>query len=159
MHKDENEEFLKWISDKLSGKKKKKGKTYRDRVLSGEQLDFRRKPRKYMRQQSKKGRKRQSKYSKAASEYLKENPFCEICGREENLSIHHKAGRNGSLLWDKRYFMTTCMIGYVLDKMFPNSNKNHTGGCHGWIEANKNLAREKGWILDITPENDESGTA
>lgn len=45
------------------------------------------------------------------------------------LSPHHKKGRHGSLLWNQRYFMATCLFH------------------HNWIENNKREARKRGYIL------------
>lgn len=138
-------DFEKWILNKNS-KRKNTGKTYRERVLSGEQKGFRDKPRSKLKSASKKKRKELSEYKKECNKFLRDNPKCEICGREENLSIHHKMGR-GKNLCNPNYFMSACLVGGFLDNKYPDSNHNHTGGCHGWIEANKTLSRELGYIL------------
>jgi hypothetical protein len=139
------DEFAKWIYEK-SLRKKKTG-NYQSRIISGDQLTWGTKKRKPMRKSSIKRSKEEGLYRKASLKHLKENPSCEICGRKDNLSIHHKSGRIGELLYDEGNLMTLCLIGYILDKKYPNSNHNHTGGCHGWVEANKSIARENGWIL------------
>lgn len=36
------------------------------------------------------------------------DPYCEICRKTVPLEIHHKAGREGRLLFDARYFMAVC---------------------------------------------------
>lgn len=140
-----NDDFEQWISKKDS--KKRKSGTYRERILKGEQSAWTTKKRKPMRSSSKKRSKEMSQYSKVSATYLKENPECEVCGNPSNPSIHHKKGRLGSLLTDERYFMHACLAGSFLDEMYPESNHNHTGGCHGWIEANRIQARKLGWIL------------
>lgn len=137
-------DFKEWISKKLS-KNKKKGRTYRERVLSGEQKSFRQKPGKGLRKVSKKRKKEHLEYSKVSKKFLIENPECEICGQREHLSVHHKKGR-GKYLCDTEHFMVACVVGNYLDAVYPESNHFHTGGCHGWIEANKEKARELGYI-------------
>lgn len=95
---------------------------------------------------SKKQKKRNESYRKKHDEYLKNHQRCEICGSSENLSIHHKMGR-GSYTDKEEFFMVACMSGSFLNQKYPDSNHHHTGGCHGWIEANKKIARANGWIL------------
>lgn len=62
-------------------------------------------------------------------EYLLEHPICEInvpgCTIKAD-QIHHKKGRIGKLLNDKKYFCATC------------------DNCHKWAENNPAAAREKG---------------
>ncbi len=77
-----------------------------------------------------------AKYTPIRDRYLQENKVCEVDGCNNNSNnLHHKAGRNGELLYDVRYFMACC------------------GDCHprrihfepdyaGW-------ARDMGYILTI----------
>jgi hypothetical protein len=65
-------------------------------------------------------------YTKPA--YLATHPFCEICGSDYGVTIHHKM-RRGKYLNDSTTFMTVCIIH------------------HNWIEDHKREAREKGYIL------------
>lgn len=143
----EQEDFEKWL-EKKNNKKKKEG-TYRERVLSGEQKSWKdsSKKKSKLSRKSNKESSRQSKYRKASKEYLEDHPRCELCGNPSSLSIHHKMGRSGEYLWDKSFFMTLCLLGYAMDRAYPDSNHSHTGGCHGWVEANKRLARELKLIL------------
>jgi len=67
--------------------------------------------------------------SQARKEHLKENPYCAICAGKAT-TIHHKKGRIGSLLYDRRWFLSTCL------------------GCHTIIERNPEWAKEKGYSLD-----------
>lgn len=69
-------------------------------------------------------------YRKVRDKWLKENPFCEVCGTPYNLSVHHKAGRTGKLLTDIRYFMTVCLRD------------------HEKIETSPEWAKSKGYSLD-----------
>lgn len=140
-----SEDFEEWLKKK-ENRIKKKG-TYRERVLRGEQKNWINSSRKKLRKVSKKESSRLTKYKKASKKYLKDHPRCEICGSRNNLSIHHKMGRSGDYLFDKAFFMTTCLIGKCLDIKYPNSVHNHTGGCHGWIESNKKKSRKLGFIL------------
>lgn len=44
------------------------------------------------------------------------------------ITIHHKRGRSGLLLFNVRYFMPVCMA------------------CHQWIDANRAEATARGWL-------------
>lgn len=129
--------------------KPEKRKTYREKVLSGEKKPFGWGKRKALNRFSKKGKKSETEYSAAKEEYLERVPFCEICGSPHNLSIHHKSkrGKNKS---DPSTFMTTCLLNeqavYYLRTRFPDANFSGVDGCHSFIEANKKLAREMGWL-------------
>lgn len=82
-------------------------------------------------------------YKQAKREVLDEIKECQVCGNKENLSIHHIAGRAGSLLYDKTNFLVVCMAGSnYLNEKYQQSNQ--TEGCHPWIERNLKLARELG---------------
>ena len=133
-------DFEEWLN---RDKKKKRG-TYRDRVLSGEQKSWKDKKKTRLNAFSKKQQKKNTSYENAKAKYLKENPACEICGKTDNLSIHHKAKR-GDLIDDPDFFMTTCLTGTYLNDMFPELNR--TEGCHNVIESNKRWAREQGYLF------------
>lgn len=97
---------------------------------------------------SKKQKKKNSSYQQATTEHFKDeaNQKCFLCGSTEALSIHHRRKR-GKHIDDPFYFMTLCMIGDYLDKQYPDMNHSHSGGCHGFVEGNKEWAREKGYIV------------
>lgn len=82
-----------------------------------------------IRKLSKKRAKQNREYEKVREEYLYVHPFCEVCGWGENLQIHHKKGRTGELLTDKKYFLAVC----------------HT--CHQKIELFPEWAKENGFSL------------
>lgn len=124
-------------------KKPSKALSYRQKLLNGL---IKRKPRSRLKPVSERRSKANEKYAKAKAAYLKANRTCEICGKDQALSIHHIGGRSGSKLYDPDNFMTLCLIGDYLDRKFPEANHSHAGGCHGFVEGNKDLAREKQWI-------------
>ena len=53
----------------------------------------------------------ETRYRSAKAEYQREHPRCEMLGcsrsllRGDLIDLHHKAGRNGPLLFCKRYFL------------------------------------------------------
>lgn len=71
-------------------------------------------------------------YKQAREEYLSDTPFCERCQIRHELEIHHKAGRIGSLLFNKKYFMAVCR------------------DCHIYIENNVTESKLKGWSINRT---------
>jgi len=97
---------------------------------------------------SKKQKKRNSGYKDAMAEHYseEENQKCAMCGCRNALSIHHK-NKRGKETDDAFYFITLCMIGDFMDKRYPDSNHSHSGGCHGWVEGNKDKARELKLLL------------
>lgn len=105
------------------------------------------KERKGLRPVSKKQSKKLQAYKKARDEHYSsdENKRCAICGRTNGLSIHHESKRGNEIANADR-FITLCLIGSYLDELYPELNHSHTGGCHGFIEANKSWAREKGYL-------------
>lgn len=135
----------------LSGDVKNSG---RERFLSGEDgsnfYDAKKKKKPKIKSKSSKRSSEESLYAKARKKYLNENPNCEICGNSKNSSLHHKAGRSGKLIYDIEYFSNLCLASDYCDVIYPESNHNHSGGCHGWVEANKDLARELGWLVKPT---------
>lgn len=88
---------------------------------------------------SRKGYEKNIIYKQARKEYFEEHPFCEVrlpgClipsidADNSGLQIHHKKGRVGKLLYDKRYFLSVC------------------GNCHRYIEDHPEEAKENGWSL------------
>ena len=52
---------------------------------------------------------RLKEYRKVRDEYFKDNPICEYpdCNSKD-IQLHHRKGRIGSLLSDKRYFCSLC---------------------------------------------------
>lgn len=70
-------------------------------------------------------------YNKAA--HLAEHPFCQYpgCGRMA-VDLHHKAGRNGPLLWFPKYFASACRPHHNLAKEKPKES------------------RAIGWIIDVS---------
>jgi len=75
------------------------------------------------------------KYRKARKEYLEEHPVCEVCDHQRATEIHHKKGKLGVLLWDKRFFLATDFE------------------CHRRLENNRAAARAKGYLLDRVAES------
>lgn len=52
---------------------------------------------------------RQKEYLKVKKEYMKEHQNCEFEGCKKRANdLHHKRGRVGDLLTDKRYFLSLC---------------------------------------------------
>lgn len=121
-------------------KKPKKSLNYHEKVAAGQ-------IRGGLRPISKKRQPEQAKYSRESVKWL-EGKCCKVCGTENNLSVHHTAGR-GALLNVKSLWIAACLIGSeeFLKKKYPNSNHSHSGGCHGWIEANHSLSRELGYVI------------
>lgn len=73
-------------------------------------------------------------YKAEKSKYMKEHPICEagvICNKQNpSQDIHHKKGRIGSLLSDKKYFLAVCRED------------------HEWIENNPKEAKKLGFSLN-----------
>lgn len=85
------------------------------------------KPKRWIRKVSKNQAKRNYRYSKTLSDFLKRNPWCRMCG-EKSQTAHHTRGRLGPLLFDTRYMMAVCNLCH-----------DH---CHRYIQE----SRENGWI-------------
>lgn len=87
-----------------------------------------------MRQQSDSMAHREKLYKKAKREYMAAHPRCEACPvitfdpPAPSTDLHHKRGRAGTLLYDKRFFMAGCRT------------------CHDWIHDNPAKARELGLL-------------
>jgi hypothetical protein len=80
------------------------------------------------------GGMRERVYQGIAKMFLELHRFCQPCKEQNDIrrsqDVHHMRGREGLLLSDVRYFLPVC--------------RQH----HGWIEANKEDARKKGWQAD-----------
>jgi hypothetical protein len=66
--------------------------------------------------------------------YMREHPNCEVCGRPAD-DLHHRRGRAGKLLKDRRFFMAVCRTD------------------HDWIHAHPEDARAKGLISSASDWN------
>src|ERR1017187_889108 len=70
-------------------------------------------------------------YNVTRPEYLAEHPFCEgLCGKKAT-DVHHRAGREGKLLNDKRHYAAVCRT------------------LHDWIRDHPNQAREAGLLYEV----------
>lgn len=65
-------------------------------------------------------------YNKQREVFLKDNPACGVCCGIAS-QVHHKRGRIGKDLNDKRYWLPVC----------PD--------CHRWIEEHPEVAKEMGY--------------
>jgi len=127
--------------------KPEKKKNYEERIKSGEQKHWQNKPRQRLRHTSQKRAPELREYARESVAFLRDKT-CALCGTADNLSLHHMAGR-GKLLNEQKYWIPLCLIGseaWIRDK-YPDTNHSHSGGCHGWVEANKTLAKELGFII------------
>lgn len=62
---------------------------------------------------SPKQKARLAKYFPIQQDFLRQNPWCVVCimlgkGKVPATEAHHVRGRNGSLLFDTRFFASTC---------------------------------------------------
>lgn len=82
----------------------------------------------------------EQKYSVAKAEYQRAHPRCQMPGCTRSLlkgdivDLHHKAGRNGPLLYCQTYFSSLC--------------REH----HDYVGEHKTWARANGWIIDVSSE-------
>lgn len=81
------------------------------------------------------------KYAKAKAEHFAEFPHCQYpwgcqctLQRGDKMDLHHRAGRNGPLLWTRKYFATACRRHHELAKSEPGRS------------------RRIGWVMDVTTE-------
>lgn len=82
-------------------------------------------------QVNKKKTKELAEYRKVRDQFFKENPVCQFPGcNSREIQLHHKKGRVGNLLSDKRYFSSLC------DKH------------HRYVELNPIEAKKLGLSLD-----------
>lgn len=66
-------------------------------------------------------------YTAARDAFMREHPNCQRCGGTAH-DLHHRRGRQGKLLKDRRFFMAVCRE------------------CHDWIHANPAEARATGFL-------------
>lgn len=65
-----------------------------------------------------------AKYRKSRQEYFKENPVCEFPGCDDmRLELHHKRGRIGNLLFNKKFFCSLCHKHHVFIETHPEEAK------------------------------------
>ena len=70
-----------------------------------------------------------AKYRKRRDKYFDEHPICEFPGcNSRQITLHHKRGRVGSFLTDKRYFCSLC--------------QKH----HQWVNENNKEAAKMGLV-------------
>lgn len=114
-------------AQKYAEKKREKEKREREAIKAGKK-----KKAKKIKQISDKQKKRLEEYEKARDEYMAAHEVCEVRGCY-NLAndLHHKAGRVGSLLSDKKYFMAVCR------------------GCHENIHEHPKEAEREGYIVRV----------
>lgn len=84
-------------------------------------------------------------YKKAREEFLSTHNSCEVkipgclipndSYSNEGMQVHHKKGRLGNLLWDKRYFLAIC------------------ANCHRFITDHNEIAMSNGWSLSRLSED------
>lgn len=85
-----------------------------------------------MKRVSDKRKEENEAWEQARKEHLAENPMCAFPGcKKEADSVHHKKGRIGALLTDKRYFVSLCWIPH-----------------HKWVEEHPREAKEMGLSFD-----------
>lgn len=88
-----------------------------------------------------------AKYRRDSKAWLRGKTCC-LCGIGYSLSVHHVKGR-GKFLNDQSTWEPACLVNdriQLLKQRFPEANFSYPGGCHGFIEANKKLARKLGLL-------------
>lgn len=118
------------------------------------------KPRPKIKKISNRGYERNKLYKKARLEYLETHPCCEVklpgCtiphdGYDASgLQVHHKLGRIGDLLYDKRYFLAVCHSCHEAITRFGN-----LAISHGWSLPRLNKRTEKS-IEEETKDNTDA---
>lgn len=85
----------------------KKNKIYQERAKERAKKETKKK--KTIKRVSDKLKNNLEEYKLLRDEYLKNNPICEVkdCFKPTT-NLHHKAGREGDLLCDTKYFMACC---------------------------------------------------
>lgn len=64
------------------------------------------------------------KYRKLRDKYFEEHPICEFPGcNSRDIDLHHKRGRYGALLTDKRYFCSLCRTHHIYVETHPKEAK------------------------------------
>lgn len=79
-----------------------------------------------IRKVSKKRQAEEAEYKKVRAEYLSEHPKCEVkgCGKFSS-ECHHKMGRIGGLLTDKRFFLAVCRTHHTFIELNPEWAKEN----------------------------------
>lgn len=98
------------------------------------------KARKPIKQRSSKQAQRDAKYAPISKAHLAAFPWCGICavrdrGQVPATEIHHARGRAGSLLFDRRFFVSSCFE------------------CRMWPHENPEAARALGVLASATDWN------
>lgn len=83
---------------------------------------------------SKKRASQEVEYRVVRLEYLNKHPICQVhnCGNKSE-QVHHKKGRIGKLLTDKRYFLAVCDACHKYIELHPAWSK-----AHGYSESRLN---------------------
>ena len=90
-----------------------------------------------LRPTAKRKQKDRGAYAEKARAFVEANPDCGACVTlhdavvHPSSQIHHRAGRNGKMLLEERYWLAVCNL------------------CHEWIHANGKKARTLGLIIDL----------
>jgi len=85
---------------------------------------------------SDKQKEKNEEYKAVRLEFLLEKDHCEVAGEgclapypiinpTEVLTVHHKAGRSGTFLTDKRYFLACCIVCHRKIEEFPKWAKDN----------------------------------
>lgn len=67
-------------------------------------------------------------YAHDRKAFLAEKPVCEICHQGRSIDVHHRCGRYGRSLLNRKHWMAVCRI------------------CHDFIHSNPKRARELGYL-------------
>lgn len=95
----------------------------------------RQKPRKGLRAVSDRRRRELKEYAERRRSFLSltENQWCPVAAgfgkKQRTTDVHHKAGREGKMLNDERYWLAVSRAG------------------HDWIHAHPGMARKAGWLV------------
>ena len=64
------------------------------------------------------------RYRKVRDKYLEENPICQYPGcKSKEVTLHHKAGRLGAYLTDKRFFSALCWPHHQYIETHPEESR------------------------------------
>lgn len=101
-----------------------------------------------LKKKSKSQRRRESEYYPEQKQFIKENPWCQICiarglDPRPTVEVHHKRGRAGKLISDSRFFVASCFY------------------CRMWPHENPREARDAGvlaeaWDWNVYPRENTS---
>lgn len=81
----------------------------------------------YIRGISKAQAARNREYRKIEQWFLKDHPWCMVCGRPSRY-VHHFRGKKGPLLFDTRFYVPVCELASC-----------HTNGIHANIDQSREL--------------------